>query len=143
MALEYDFLGSSVVLAGVTAIIILIGIYVYFAFAWRTIAKRMRHKKPWLAFIPFANIALFLQLGGIHWAWTFLALGIFLAATTLGTAMILILTIFIIIAHWKVYQKLNYPGWLSLSIILCLFSGIIGIPIYAVITGIIAWKNNF
>ena len=33
--------------------------YVYFAFAFMTIAKKLGYDKPWLAWIPIANIFLF------------------------------------------------------------------------------------
>ena len=45
------------------ATIIILGIYIYFAFAWKTIADKLRYKKSWLAWIPFANLAMILQIG--------------------------------------------------------------------------------
>jgi hypothetical protein len=142
MVLEADYsLWSPIVLAGVTAILILIGAYIYLAFAWMTIAKKMRHRRPWLAFIPFANIALLLQIGKIHWVWAFLLLGLFFATAPLGIAMVLILMVLLVVAHWRIFQELNYPGWLSLCIVLCLRFGEIGLPLYLIIIGIIAWRN--
>src|SRR3989338_6390062 len=49
-----------------------IAVYVYGALALMTIATKLQHPYPWLAWIPFANFALILQLGGFHWGWIFL-----------------------------------------------------------------------
>src|SRR3989338_2544563 len=51
-----------------------IAVYVYGALALMTIATKLQHPYPWLAWIPFANFALILQLGGFHWGWIFLVL---------------------------------------------------------------------
>ncbi|MBD3247319.1 hypothetical protein GF378_01735, partial [Candidatus Pacearchaeota archaeon] len=67
------FVGGVIATLGFTlALLISLAGYIYFAFAWMTIAKKLKHKYAWLAWIPIANIALVLQLGGFHWAWVFL-----------------------------------------------------------------------
>src|SRR3989344_2468192 len=66
--------GALVALGIMIAVLIFLALYVYFAFAWMTIARKLKYKYPWLAWIPFANIAMILQLGGFHWAWVFLIL---------------------------------------------------------------------
>ena len=69
------FIGGSLLALGLAfALVIILGFYVYMALAWMSIAKKLKYKYPWLAWIPFANIAMMLQLGGFHWAWVFLAL---------------------------------------------------------------------
>ena len=118
----------------IIAIIVFIAIYVYFAAAWYTIAKRMKHKKPWLAWIPFANIALWLQLGGFHWAWVFLVL--------IPIAGWIALGVLFIISNWKVFEKLKYPGWLSLSPLLGIIAGGLGTIAYGVVIGFVAWKRK-
>ena len=118
----------------IIAIIVFIAIYVYFAAAWYTIAKRMKHKKPWLAWIPFANIALWLQLGGFHWAWVFLVL--------IPIAGWIALGVLFIISNWKVFEKLKYPGWLSLSPLLGIIVGGLGTIAYGVVIGFVAWKKK-
>jgi len=52
----------------VFAIIIGAALYVYSALALMTIGKKLGHQYPWLAWIPYANFAMVLQLGGFHWA---------------------------------------------------------------------------
>src|SRR3989344_7872834 len=56
------------------AIVLLVALYVYHSLAWMKIAKRMKHKHPWLAWIPIAGSVMRLQLGKFHWAWIFLIL---------------------------------------------------------------------
>ena len=81
--------------------VVLITTYVYVALAWRSIAIKLKYKRPWLAWIPFANVAMMLQLGGFHWAWVFLFL-----IPLLGTIPLLVL---FVIATWRIFEKRNYP----------------------------------
>ena len=115
-------------------VLILIAIYLYFAWAWYTIAKKMKHKKPWLAWIPLANIALWLQLGGFHWAWGFLLI--------IPIAGWIAVAILFIIANWRVFEMLKYPGWLALAPLLDLIFGGIGTLAYGIIIGIVAWRKK-
>ncbi len=121
-------LGAVVALGILIAILIFAAIYIYQAWAWYTIASRMRHKSPWLAWIPFANVAMILQLGGFHWAWIFLII-----IPILGWIALLIL---FIIANWRVFQKCRYPGWFSLSAVIPK----VGLILYLVAIGFVAWK---
>ncbi len=133
-----DVLGvfsSGVIVALIAVGIILaiffgIAVYVYFAIAWMKIAKDMKHKNPWLAWIPIANIALILQLGKFHWAWIFLLL-----VPVLGW---LALTVLVIVATWRIFEKRKYPGWFSLSIIIPK----VGLLLYLIAIGFVAWKKK-
>ena len=112
-----------------------IAIYAYTAFAWMTIAKKQKYKHPWLAWIPFANVAMILQLAGFHWAWVFLFL-----LPIFGWIALFIL---VIISTWKIFEKLKHSGWFSLSVIIPYVGGIL----YLIAIGIVAWskpqqKNN-
>lgn len=109
---------------------IFIGVYIYTSLAWMTIAKKVKHKKPWLAWIPFANISMWLQMGKFHWAWIFLLL-----IPVIGWIIILVL---FIISSWRVFKKLKYPGWFSLSVIIPRVGGIL----YLIVIGIIAWTKK-
>ena len=138
-----DYFGGRIIgdplLAGLIALgiflafLILVGIYVYFSLAWQRIAQKMRYKKPWLAWIPFANISMWLQMGKFHWAWIFLIL--------IPIAGWIALYILFIIASWRVLEKLKYPGWLSLSLLFSFFGGIWNI-VYAFVIGIVAWEKK-
>ena len=114
----------------VTAFLLIVVVYVYFSLAWATIAQKLKYKSSWLAWIPFANIAMILHLGKFHWAWIFLLLIPFL-----GWAAVLVLAI---IAKWRIFEKRKYPGWFSLSLIIPQVGGIL----YLIAIGFVAWKKR-
>lgn len=126
--------GASIVALILTVLILLvlfiIALYIYTSLAWMKIAKKLKYKKAWLAWIPIANIAMMLQLGGFHWAWIFL---IFIPV--FGWIALLVL---IIISTWRIFEKRKYPGWLSLSMII----PNLGWLIYMIIIGFVAWQNK-
>jgi hypothetical protein len=103
--------------------------YVYTAWAWMAIANKLKYKYSWLAWIPFANLAMILQLGGFHWAWMFLIL--------IPLVGWLVLWVLLIIATWRVFERRKYPGWFSLAMIIPRF----GTMIYLIIIGFVAWKD--
>ena len=111
-------------------IAVLLALYVYHAIAWQTIAKKLKYKRPWLAWIPFAGSAMRLQLGKFHWAWIFLIL-----IPIFGWVALFVL---LIIAHWRIFEKRKYPGWFSLSLIIPRIGGIF----YLIIIGLVAWKDR-
>ncbi len=109
-------------------------LYVYWAFAWMNIAKKFKYDKPWLAWIPIANLFLIPILAEKEWPWGFI---FFVPIANL---------VFWIIWMWKIYEKSGFPGALSL-IYLATFvpflgrgsiSGLAGIA-NLVIIGLIAW----
>ncbi len=116
--------------------ILALGFYVYFALAFMTIAKKLKYKYPWLAWIPIANGAMILQLGNFHWALIFLVLIPFA-----GWAAIWVLTI---IALWRIFEKRKYPGALSLIPIAGFipFVSWIATIAYAIAVGFAAWKDK-
>jgi len=111
-------------------LVFMLAFYVYFAMAWMTIARKLGYKYPWLAWIPFANIAMMLQLGGFHWAWVFLMLIPILGWLALG--------VLVIIATWKIFVKRKFPGWFSLSIIIPEVGGVL----YLIAIGFVAWYKK-
>ena len=124
-------IGGVLVFVGLMIALILVGgLYVYFALAWQTIAQRLKHKYSWLAWIPFANVALILQLGGFHWAWIFLILIPFF-----GWIALFVLSI---IAMWKIFEKRKYPGWFSLAVIIPQVGGVL----YLISIGFLAWGKK-
>ena len=124
---------GTILAIGITFLIVITSaVYAYFALAWMTIAKKVKYKYPWLAWIPFGKTIMILQMGNYHWAWVFLYLipiiG-WLALFAIG-----------IIAKWRIFEKRKFPGWYSL---LTLFMTIpkIGLIFYGVVLGIVAWKK--
>ena len=127
-----SFFAAGILIAlGVFFVIIFsIAAYVYVSLAWMTIAKKLKHKYPWLAWIPLANVALILQLGEFHWAWVFLVL-----IPVLGWIALFVL---MIIATWRIFEKRKYPGWFSLSQIVPKVGGIL----YLIAIGFAAWGDK-
>ena len=120
----------------IEVIIFALAIYVYTSLAFSTIGRKLKYDKPWLAWIPIANVAMILQMGKFHWAWVFLIL-----VPILGWIPLMVMAI---ISLWRIYEKRKYPGWLCLL-------GIGGvIPIIGtlfqianlVVMGMVAWKDR-
>ncbi len=103
-----------------------VGLYVYIAFAWMTIAKKMKCKKYWLAWIPIANFFLFPILLKKKWTWGFM---FFVPIANI---------VFFIIWTWKIFELRKYPGWLSLSVIIPQ----VGSLLYLIVIGLVAWKDK-
>lgn len=112
------------------AVLVFAAVYIYFAYAWMTIARKLKYKNSWLAWVPFANLAMILQLGGFHWAWIFLLLIPFL-----GWIAVLVL---LVIATWRIFEKRKYPGWFSLSMVIPKA----GLILYLVALGFVAWGKK-
>ncbi len=125
------FLLGFLVFLGITLVLLLIaGIYIYTSLAWYTIAKKLKYKRPWFAWIPFANWAMILQLGGFNWLWIFLLL-----IPIIGWIVIFIL---LIISRWTIFEKRKFPGWFSLAPIIPR----IGFILHMIAIGIVAWKKK-
>ena len=112
------------------AILIGIGIWIYTSLAWMVIAKKLKYKNNWLAWIPFARTAMVLELGKFHWALVFLWL-----IPILGWIALFVL---LIISTWRIFEKRKYPGWFSLSMIVPKVGGIL----YLIAIGFVAWKDK-
>jgi len=122
--------GALIAIGIVLAILLFAAIYIYYALAWQAIAKKLKYKRSWLAWIPVANLAMMLQLGGFHWAWIFLIL--------VPVAGWIALFVLLIIASWRIFEKRHYPGWYSLSIVIPQ----VGPILYLIALGFVAWKNK-
>jgi len=116
---------------GVIFMIFLIAIiYIYHSYSWMTIARKLKYKNSWLAWIPIANVAMILQLGGFHWAWIFLIL-----VPILGWIALIVM---FIVSVWKIFEKRKYPGWFSLSVVIPQIGGIL----YLIAIGFVAFKDK-
>lgn len=128
-------LGGIMALVGaflVFALIIGVAMYVYMALVLSTIAKKLKYRKPWLAWIPIANIALLPILAGYAWTWVFILL------------VPLVNIVFMFIWVWKIFEKRKYPGWLSLVPLLMVIpfvNFLVGIA-QLVIWGMVAWSDR-
>jgi hypothetical protein len=113
-------------------IIIAIALYIYIALVWSTIAKKLGYDKPWLAWIPIANLFLLPILAKKHWAWGF----IFLVP--------IVNIVFFIIWTWNIFEQRKYPGWLSLVPIAAMMpsTAVVAGIAWLVILGIVAWVDK-
>ena len=71
-----------------------------------------------------------LQLGGVHWAWVFLAI--------IPFAGWIALFVLVIISLWRIFEKRKYSGWFSLSLIIPKAGAIL----YLIAIGFVAWKKK-
>jgi len=118
-------------LAAYLVIILVVGLvtYVYMAWATMVIAKKTNTDKPWLAWIPFANVYLMTQIAKVPW-WTFLV--IFLTwIPFVGPLAALAAYVW---WWWKISEARNRPGWWSILLM---------IPVVSfVFMGILAWSDK-
>ncbi len=116
----------------VLAVILSIALYVYYAFVWMTIAKKLKYKKAWLAWIPVANLFLIPILAKKDWVWGFMFL------------VPIANVVFFFIWTWNIFETRKYPGWLALVPLLGIIPmfGAIASVAYLVILGLVAWKDN-
>ena len=110
--------------------LIMLAVYIYFSLAWMTIARKLKYKDSWLAWIPIANFAMILQLGGFRWAWVFL-----IVIPIFGW---IALAVLMVIATWRIFEKRKYPGWFSLSMLLPWMGG----ALYLITIGFVAWQDR-
>ena len=121
--------GALIAIGIMIAVLFMAAFYVYTSFAWQTIAKKLKYKNSWLAWIPFARWSMMLQMGKFHWAWVFLVF-----VPIVGWIALIVL---LIISKWRIFEKRKYPGWFSLGIVLPEIGGVL----YLVTIGFVAWKD--
>lgn len=126
------FISSLVYILGMFVAFFFLAIYIYYALAWMNIAKKMKYKNPWIAWIPIANMFLFPILAKKHWAYGFLLL------------IPIVNLVFIIIWFWKILELRNYRGELSLiylGILIPYLSSFAWIALL-VVFGFLAWRKE-
>lgn len=113
-------------------VLLMIGLYVYGAFVWMTIAQKLEYGKPWLAWIPIINILLIPILAKRHWAWGFIVL------------VPIVNIVFLLMWLWNIYVQRNYPGVLSLVPLAGLIPFLSPFATIAnfVILGFVAWYDR-
>lgn len=129
--LAYGGLGALFGAAAALGVVVLIGLYVYMALAWSTIARKLNYEYDWLAWIPIAQLVLLPVLAEKDWTWVFMFL--------VPIANI----VFYFIWMWKILERRNLHGALSLVPIAGVIPYIGGLASIAnlVILGIAAWRD--
>jgi len=127
--------GVLAILAAFAAIFTLFGIalYIYKAFAWMVLARKLKYRYPWLAWIPVANLFLPPILAKKHWVYGFL---LFVPPVYFG---------FLIYWLWIIYDRRNYPSALALIpigvVLPWAFIPSLAILGHLIVTGLVAWKD--
>jgi hypothetical protein len=125
-------------------------IFLYKGFALHTIAKKLNSKSAYLAWIPFLRFFLYPILAKKKWGWALIpVLLIILPILFMPFKIIPFINIFLIILIiigiilffifrtywiWKIFQRRNYNGALSLLTLIN-----IG---FLIVIGFVAWKDN-
>lgn len=109
--------------------ILILAVYIYTSLAFYYIAKKTKNDKPWLAWIPVANLYLMTQIAGVPW-WTMLI--------ALFAPLIPFIGIFVALAiyvwwMWKICDVRNKPGWWGLLFLVPLLN--------LIILGVLAWGD--
>ncbi|MBD3238333.1 MAG: hypothetical protein GF332_01685 [Candidatus Moranbacteria bacterium] len=100
----------------VPMLMITVVIYVFYSFCLYKIAKKLNQDKPWIAWIPIAQFVVLLKGANLSpWiALGFLALIIPIVNFIVGIGAIILLAY----CFMKVGEKLGYPTWVGLFVIL-------------------------
>jgi hypothetical protein len=117
-------------------ILLVLAFWIYTSVAYMDIAKKLKYKKSWLAWIPFARGAMILELGGFHWAFIFLLLIPFA-----GWLAFAVLTY---ISTWRIFEKRKYPGWFALIPLAGLipYISVFASLAFLIILGFVAWSDK-
>ncbi len=113
------------------SLIVLIGLYVYTAAAWYAIAKRLKFKQAWFAWVPILNLVLLPILAKKDWPWVFILL------------VPIVNFVFVIIWLWKIFERRKLHGAWSLLLVgqMIPFIGwLCGIG-FLIVLGFSAWKK--
>lgn len=110
--------------------------YIYTSLAYMAIAKKTGTRPAWLAWIPIANLYLISKMARMHW-WPILLI-LAMIVPILGIFAMAALSVYVFIWHWKIFERMDRPGWWALTL---LISGL-GLIVFYVFLGMTAWPKN-
>lgn len=137
-------------------VLVTLGVWCYMSVAYMEIGKKLKYKKSWMAWIPFARGVMVLQLGDFDWKWIFLLSPIVLLWPLvffgfwgilylgLSAAGFLSFSVLSLIAHWRFFEKRNYLGWLALVPLMGVVVPYLSVPseaAFLIILGFVAWQD--
>jgi len=117
-------------------VLTILSVYIYTSLAYMAIAKKTGTRPAWLAWIPIANLYLISKMARMHW-WPILLIPVMIVPI-LGIFAIVALSVYVFIWHWKIFERMNRPGWWALTL---LISGL-GMVVFYVFLGMTAWSRN-
>lgn len=121
---------------GIIGFFLGIAMYAYSALAYMALAKKIGVDKPWLAWIPIANLYLMAKMAGMPTWPLWLLIGCLIPL--LNSFFIIALAVFGFIWIWKIFEKVGRPGW---WVLLCLIP-FVGSIIFLVLLGVAAWGKG-
>jgi hypothetical protein len=130
-----DFLSFFMGFALVFGIIFLV-LYIYMALALMATGKRLNYKKPWMAWVPIANLVMMADLAQMPW-WPILLILVSWIPFLGGLAGIAF-AVFTIMWQWKICEKRNRPGWWPLLQMIPIIGTLWGLIMW----GILAWGKD-
>ena len=120
----------------VVALIIALVMYVYFALAYMTIARKLKTEPAWLAWIPIANVYLVWKMSAAPvWSLVVFIAGVFAGVIPIiGFILAFAPLAMSVYWMWLIAEKRNFPGWISLLML---------VPIAnVVLPGVLAWVDR-
>jgi uncharacterized membrane protein YhaH (DUF805 family) len=123
------------VIAGMILVlsVVFIAFYIYLGFAFMAIGKRAKLKNPGLAWIPGVGpLIIAFQIAKMPWWPWLLLIGVFIPA--IGGLFSLAFTVFAVMWHWKMFEKLKRPGWWAILALIPVLN--------LVLYGITAWGKT-
>jgi hypothetical protein len=113
-------------------VVLTIAVWVYFGFVLQTIAKKLKYKKDWLAWVPVARWALIPILAKKHWAHVFWFL------------LPIVNIVLLVVWMWKIYERRKYPGALALIFIAHAIPFVSWAAWIAnlIVLGLVAWRDK-
>ncbi|MEK6886753.1 MAG: hypothetical protein AABW88_02885 [Nanoarchaeota archaeon] len=108
------------------AILGLIAVYIYSAFALMAIAKKTRTTPLWFAWVPILNVVLVLKMAKIKWTWVF---ALFLILIPVMGKMLIAAGI--VYVWWKICKHMHKPEWYAILMIVPLVN--------LIVLGYLAW----
>lgn len=120
----------------VVALIIALVMYVYFALAYMTIARKLKTEPAWLAWIPIANVYLIWKMSAAPvWSLVVFIAGVFAGVIPIiGFILAFAPLAMSVYWMWLIAEKRNFPGWISLLML---------VPIAnVVLPGVLAWVDR-
>ncbi len=109
----------------------------YFGITLSAMAKKMKLKNTWLAFVPFGNFFLASKMAKAHW-WPIIMLSLSLVPI-IGFFFLLSFSVYFIKWMWVIFKHFKRPAWWSVSFPFIVFPVINLLPI--IFLAIVAWGD--
>ncbi len=114
-------------------LLIVVGIYIYLSFAFMAVGKKAKDPTPGLAWIPGIGPRLIaFRASKMHW-WPWLLL-ITIFIPIISFLGILTFAVMSIIWEWKMFEKINKPGWWAILRIIPILN--------LIIIGVAGWSKK-